>query len=153
MRVLLESLEARRLMALSLHVNFEPVGAPVPAGYFADTGATFGARANGYSYGWNLSASSAARDRNSAASPDQRYDTLIHTQLYGERTWEVAVPNGQYTVHLVAGDPSYTNSIYKFNADGVLVLSGTPSSSAHWVEGTKTVTVSDGRLTITNASG
>src|SRR6059058_4690168 len=111
MKASLESLEARRLMAgVILHINFEPAGATVPAGYVADTGATFGARANGYSYGWNLSASSAARDRNSAASPDQRYDTLIHTQLYGDRTWEVALPSGQYAVHLVAGDPSYDNS-------------------------------------------
>ena len=75
------------------------------------------------------------------------------TQLFGERTWEVALPNGQYAVHLVAGDPSYTNSIYKFNAEGVLVVSGTPNSSSRWIEGTKTVTVSDGRLTITNALG
>jgi hypothetical protein len=35
----------------------------------------------------------------------------------------------------------------------VLAASGTPTSSIRWFEGTVTVTVSDGRLTISNATG
>ncbi len=152
-RRFIESLERRQLLAFDLHVNCQPSGTPVPTGYVADTGATFGNRGNGFSYGWNASASSATRDRNSSKSPDQRYDTFVHTQLYGTRTWEAAVPDGDYVVHLVAGDPSYSDSAYKFNAEGVLALSGTPSSANPWVEGEATVHVTDGRLTITNASG
>jgi hypothetical protein len=32
-------------------------------------------------------------------------------------------------------------------------VSGTPTTSQHWLEGTKTVTVNDGKLTISNAAG
>ena len=67
--------------------------------------------------------------------------------------WEIALPNGSYTVRLVSGDPSYYDSVYRVAADGVLVVSGTPTSASRWVEGLATVTVSDGRLTLTNASG
>ena len=150
-RNLIESLESRRLLAVNVGINFQPPGAALPSGYLADTGATYANRGNGFSYGWNQSASSATRERNKVS--DQRLDTLVHTQLFGTRTWEIAVPNGTYSVHLVAGDPSYIDSVYKFNAEGQLALSGTPTSGSRFVEGTKTVTVSDGRLTITNASG
>jgi hypothetical protein len=138
----------------TIKVNFQTTTSPTPAGFLADSGAVFGSRGNGQTYGWNSSASSFARDRNNGLSADQQHDTLIHTQLFGVRTWELAVPNGQYSVHIVAGDPGFTDSVYKFNAEGQLVLSGTPGGGAnHWVEGTKTVTVSDGRLTIANATG
>ena len=151
---LIESLEPRRLLAaVNVGINFQPAGVSVPAGYLADTGATFANRGNGFAYGWNLSASSATRDRNSPSSPDQRYDTIVHTQLYGTRTWEIAVPNGQYSVHIVAGDPLYYGSVIKFNAEGVLVASGNQTQSTPFIQGTKTVTVSDGRLTIANATG
>src|SRR3954464_641682 len=87
-RPVLEVLEARVLLHGGLfeaHVNFQPAGAPVPMDYLADNGQVFGDRENGFFYGWDADASGAARDRNSARSPDQRYDTFIHTQLYGTR--------------------------------------------------------------------
>ena len=65
----------------ALHVNFQPAGT-APTGYTADTGAAF----NGTS-GWqdlNGSAMSMAantRIRNSASSPDKRYDTFLIMQL------------------------------------------------------------------------
>jgi hypothetical protein len=37
--------------------------------------------------------------------------------------------------------------------EGVLVVSGTPTSAARWVEGTAVVTVADGRLTVSNGAG
>jgi hypothetical protein len=37
--------------------------------------------------------------------------------------------------------------------EGVLTVSGSPSSAARWVEGTSVVTVSDGRLTLRSGSG
>jgi hypothetical protein len=58
-----------------------------------------------------------------------------------------------FTVHLVAGDPGFIDSLYKFNAEGSLILSGTPTAGKHWVEATAQVLVLDGRLTITNAAG
>ncbi|MEE4540364.1 hypothetical protein V2S66_00085 [Streptomyces sp. V4-01] len=138
----------------SATVNFEPAGAPVPTGYTADTGAVYGPRSGGLSYGWNLANSANTRTRTSASAPDPRYNTLIHLQRPGSATvWELAVPNGRYTVHVVSGDPDFTDSTYRLTAEGAVVLSGTPTAAAHWVEGTAQVTVSDGRLTLANASG
>jgi N-acetylneuraminic acid mutarotase len=146
-----ETLEARRLLAFSASINFQPAASSVPTGYLADTGAVYASRGNGLTYGWDQANSSVTRERN--ANPDQRFDTLIHTQLYGTRSWDLAVPNGQYQVHLVAGDPSYTDSVFKFNLEGALALSGTPTSGNRFVEATALVTVSDGKLSLTNASG
>ena len=54
----------------------------------------------------------------------------------------------------MAGDPSYyTSSLYRISVEGVLTVDGTPTDASRWVEGTKTVTVSDGKLTVTNATG
>src|SRR6266545_2557310 len=122
--MIFETLEPRRLLAYALNVNFQPAAAALPPGYLADSGATFASRGNGYSYGWNLSASTFTRDRNNSASPDQRYDTLIHTQLYGNRTWELAVPNGSYNVRIVGGDPSYTDSTIRLAAENTIVADG-----------------------------
>ncbi|MEV4641193.1 hypothetical protein AB0J80_28015 [Actinoplanes sp. NPDC049548] len=137
----------------SASVNFAPAGAPVPTGYRADTGAAYGPRAGGFTYGWNIDNSVNTRDRNAGSSPDQRYDTLNHLQKPGGASrWELAVPNGRYLVHLVAGDPSATDSTYSLTAEGQPLASGTPTSGRHWVEGTAVVAVTDGRLTIANGS-
>src|SRR2546423_12855263 len=99
---LIEPLEPRRLLAVAISVNFQPTAASVPSGYLVDDGSVFASRGNGLTYGWNQSATPFTRDRNNPASPDQPYDTFVHTQLYGDRTWEIALPNGQYSVHLAA---------------------------------------------------
>ena len=140
-------------VAATTKINFQTPASPTPAGFLADSGATYGNRGNGQTYGWNQSATSFSRDRNAKNSPDQQHDTFIHTELYGNRTWEIAEPNGSYNVDLVAGDPSYADSVYKYNVEGVLALSGTPTAANHWIEGMVTVVVSDGKLTLTNASG
>ncbi|HMI93762.1 MAG TPA: PKD domain-containing protein, partial [Polyangiales bacterium] len=139
----------------TVFINFQPAGASVPAGYLADTGAVFGSRGNGQSYGWNANNSSTARDRNSSRSPDQRYDTLQHLQKSPNRNgrWELQLPNGSYRVRVVAGDASNVDSVFRLMVENVLVVSGTPSSATRWIEGTATVTVSDGRLTLSNGTG
>jgi hypothetical protein len=138
--------------AFSLKVNFQPASSAVPSGYVADSGAVYGDRGNGYTYGWDASGAQ-TRDRDSASSLDQRYDTLLMMHDGGPYTWEAAVPNGTYVVHVVMGDADYNNSVYKLNVEGVLTVDGTPTGSNRWIEGTQTVTVSDGKLTISNASG
>jgi hypothetical protein len=138
----------------SAKINFQPATVPVPAGYLVDSGAVYGARGS-LQYGWNSDASSVARDRDSTLSLDQRYDTLVHMQ-YGttNRFWELAAPNGTYQVHLVAGDAGYfTGNIYKISIEGTLAINATPTSSNRWAESTITVSITDGRLTINNATG
>jgi glucose/arabinose dehydrogenase len=139
----------------SVKVDFQPAAAPTVAGYVVDSGTVYGSRGNGYAYGWNADNSAAAFDRNSSRSPDQRYDTLIMMQRFSNPNafWEIAVPNGSYSVRVVAGDPMSHNSVYRVTAEGVLTVNGTPTETSRWVEGTQTVTVADGRLRIANGAG
>ena len=51
-------------------------------------------------------------------------DTLNH---FGGKTWELAIPNGTYSVHLVAGDAGFYDSVYKIDAEGMRVVDGTPT--------------------------
>lgn len=137
----------------NVKINFQPTGATVPRGYLADSGAIYGDRDNGYSYGWNADNQANAKERNAPNSPDHRYDTFNQMQRNGTFKWRIAVPNGSYTVRVMAGDPIKSNSVYKINVEGALTVNGTPTPTLRWVTGTKTVTVKDGKLTITNAAG
>jgi len=137
-------------------VNMQPAGRPVPAGYVEDTGAVFGRRASGLSFGWNGDNSAATRDRDSAGSADQRYDTFTHLQRHGavpNARWELAVPDGTYRVRVVAGDPWVIDSVHRITAESVVVVDGTPTAARHWLDGTADVTVTDGRLTLSSAPG
>jgi len=136
-------------------VNFQPAGSPVPSGYVADTGAVYGDRGSGRSFGWNAVNSAQTRDRNSTRSADQRHDTLTHLQkpVNPNASWEIAVPEGIYRVTVVSGDPLYTDSTYRIAVEGTLAVSGTPTTANRWFTGTVDVTVSDGLLTIGNAPG
>src|SRR6516162_5230765 len=84
----------------SVKINFQPAATPVPAGYIADTGAAYGDRGNGFTYGWNADNTGQARER--MATSDKRYDTLNQLQRPANPNgfWEIAVPNGSYTVRL-----------------------------------------------------
>ena len=139
----------------TIRVNFQLASAPVPAGYLKDGGQAYGARGNGHTYGWNIDNSAQMRDRNSGVSPDQRYDTLAYMQRPAnpDAVWEIAIPNGTYQVHAVAGDPSYFNITYRIAVEGVVVVAGTSNTATRWIEGTSTVTVTDGRLTLRSAPG
>src|SRR5688500_6461992 len=141
----MEPLEGRVFMHaghFEVKVNFQPAAAPVPAGYLVDAGAAFGDRGNGQRYGWDADNAANARDRNSAASPDQRFDTLNHMQNGGaNRAWELEVPEGMYSVRVVAGDPQYPDSTVAINAEGTLAVGGTLNTSTRWRDGTATVHV------------
>ncbi|OAI50291.1 hypothetical protein AYO44_05755 [Planctomycetaceae bacterium SCGC AG-212-F19] len=136
--------------AFSAHINFSNSTGAVPVGYVNDVGLVYGSRGNGLTFGWNADMTSAARDRNDPTAPDELHDSLIHV---GTSIWEIAVPNGTYTVHVVVGDPSFADVNSKLTAEGVLTINGFTSSSQRWLEGTATVTVSDGRLTISEQAG
>ncbi len=125
----------------------------MPVGYIPDSGGLYALR-RGARYGWNKVNSSTAADRNSILSPDQRYDTsLAIQQAPGPSVWQIQVPKGLYTVKVVAGDATSFGGTYKIDVEGVLTVDGVPSSGNRWIEGTQTVPVIDGRLTITNGTG
>lgn len=137
----------------ALKVNFQSNSVPPLAGYLADQGLVYGDRGAGNFYGWDAVNTAWARERNLPLSPDKRFDTLNHMQQAGSRIWEVGLSNGTYTVLLVAGDPGFTNSVYKINVEGLLTVDGMPTDNQPWFFGTRTVTVADGRLTVSSAPG
>jgi len=114
-------------------VNFQPSAAPTFPGYLVDGGAAFGARGNGFTYGWNVDNAANTRDRNSTASPDQRYDTfnLLNPGKTGA-VWEIAVPNGNYSVHVVAGDPLDQGNVYRIGAERSTIIDGRSTARRHW---------------------
>jgi len=136
----------------SAKVNFQPASAPQFTGYLVDSGGVYAAHGS-LTYGWN--APVAVFDRNSGRSLDQRYDTLAAMQQASNpnAVWEIAVPNGTYTVRVVAGDASVHKAAYRITVEGVLTVSGNPNGATRWFDGTRTVTVTDGRLTVANGSG
>lgn len=148
----METLESRQMLAFSVGVNFQAQSTTnTPPGYLGDFGRGHSLQADGYFYGWNKDNKANGTDRQSTKSPDNRYDTF--NKLSSTGWWAIAVPNGRYEVHLVAGDAHRYDSVYKINVEGELGLSGTPNSSNRWVEGTTTVDVTDGALTLTSAGG
>ncbi|MGC8829176.1 MAG: fibronectin type III domain-containing protein [Verrucomicrobiia bacterium] len=139
---------------LGVNVNFATATAPVPPGYLPDSGLVIADRGNGYYYGWNRDISADTRLRNNANSPDLRYDTLTHLMKVNvsdpsqSAYWEIELPPGFYLVHIVAGDPTATDSVFQFNVEGYLTKSYTPVSGAWWGDFKLVVPVTDGMLTI-----
>ena len=152
-------------------INFQPAGAPIPSGWTADTGAAFSAATG---QGWvredsvggspvPLDVSANARDRNFIT--DQTLDTFIHMQypplnapagaVTTPAAWELAVPNGGYTVTVAVGDAGANfDSTHRIRIEGAVAIAGfVPTSATHFAQATLTpVTVADGRLTV-DASG
>src|SRR5262245_50623778 len=148
-----EQLESRQLLAFSALIDFQPSGVPTQSGYQKDTGAVFGSRGSGLSYGWNATNNNGV-DRNSKKSFNQAYDTFIHMQKnapQGGFTWELAVPNGSYDVRIIAGDAVLSaGDFYHILAEGQTAINGRPSSAQLWIGSNQPITVTDGRLTISN---
>ncbi|UCG48429.1 MAG: hypothetical protein JSU94_01385, partial [Phycisphaerales bacterium] len=132
-----------------LRVNFQKSGAWIPSGFLPDYGDAFADRGNGYSYGWDIDITADARDRNLIT--DQKYDTLNHMQKAGNRTWEIALPNGTYDLVIGMGDPSTADFINNIDVEGTVITD--PDPYDNFDEYSVSITVGDGRLTITTASG
>ena len=139
----------------SVSINFQPSQSPAFGNNLIDSGLPYGNRGNGQSYGWNQDLSMWARERQSkgTASPDPGHDRLIYLQRASSPIFTLAVPNGSYLVHILCGDPTYCDSTFRVAVLGITVVDGMASPSRHWIEGSQTVTVSNGQLTVTNVSG
>jgi len=132
----------------SVNVNFQQVASETPEGYLGDGGEVFADRGNGFSYGWDRDITADARDRGSANAEDQRYDTLNHVQKASPpAVWEIELENGDYNVYLVCGDPDNTDQTNTMDVEGVILTD--PDGQDNFDDYAVTVTVADGRLTIT----
>jgi len=145
----------------AIKINFQPAAAQVPSGYLVDAGQLYGNRANGQTYGWSLDRTPDTRERN--VNPDQRYDTLVHMKRLNQvpvANWDLALPNGQYTVRLVMGDPSFQDQTNHIKIEGVTYTDPDPYDDDQDVDAfgdfdevTRTVTITDGKLTLSPSSG
>lgn len=130
----------------SFAINFQPASVPVPEGFLPDSGGSFES-SNGY--GWlSVSSGLKGRDRDSAESENQAYDTMIH--VAPSSVWEITVPNGDYTVTVVNGDASFPTGTQNVQAEGVTIFDNKIlSQDTRWVEGAANVSVFDGKLSLT----
>ncbi|HXJ59494.1 MAG TPA: Ig-like domain-containing protein [Verrucomicrobiae bacterium] len=121
------------------------------AGYLSDYGDRFDTQTNSIRYGWNTNTGFTAVSRHSPLSPDERYDAFIPfaARPAGSlaRIWEAEVPNGFYSIRLVAGDPWETEVAAQFEVEGGLtrLYRGEP---ARWLQFTNTILVEDRRVTL-----
>ncbi|HEV7805958.1 MAG TPA: kelch repeat-containing protein [Solirubrobacteraceae bacterium] len=152
--------------------NFQPAGSAVPAGYTLESGLGYDA---GRGFGWvradsldsathtALSVAPNARDRGLLS--DQRKDTFIHMQFPASGSsstavktpaaWELAIPDGSYDVTVSVGDAAANyDSKHLINVEGTPAVGPyVPTSANRFASATKTVTISDGRLTIDAKGG
>ncbi|MFI7385582.1 Ig-like domain-containing protein [Streptomyces sp. NPDC049813] len=142
------------------------------SGYSLDYGQAYGARTGpgqgtGLSYGWVGSADSTpldltgnGRDRGTA-EPDRLLATFVHMQLpassAGVKTpgrWEIAVPNGTYTVTVAVGDATSVDSTHALQVENQNAVDGfVPTAASRYRTSTVQPTVTDGRLTISPLGG
>ena len=144
-----------------VRVNFQNETAPVPTGYTRDFGQNY---ANVRGFGWVVPGTATprslvgnGRDRNDATTSDQRVDTLMHMQgnnvtnfanvaLPG--AWEIAVPNGTYSVEVSVGDPTPGADLtsHELNVEGVKAIDSfgvtAHTGAARWTAATVSATVS-----------
>ncbi|WP_433832985.1 Ig-like domain-containing protein [Actinoplanes sp. CA-015351] len=153
--------------AFSLRVNFSDAATAAPTDYVRDAGEAY---TSARGYGWidlgeltPASLEGNGRNRNpAAAQPDVRLATLIHAQLpagsAGSHTpgaWEAAVPAGTYQVTVAVGDSgAAVDSVHWANVEDQNAIAGfVPTASARHASATRSVTVTDGKLTLSPAGG
>ena len=132
----------------SASINFQMSGVTAPAGYFTDTGDLYASRGNGLTYGWNLTHTAYTRASQSVA--DRRLATLCRFRSGG--IWEIAVPNGTYNVAVAIGDGDQP-STHTIDVEGTAFWTAQSLAAGQFVNRTLAVSVSDGRLTITQGGG
>lgn len=143
-------------------VNFQTSASATPAGWLADSGLPYDAgRGSGWlSGGSPVNLTAYARHRAAATAGInyplnepllQGYLHMGPTAALASATWEHAVPNGTYLVGVSVGDSAYLDSVHGIAAEGQPVIqSFVPTGATPFQTGSRQVTVSDGKLTLTS---
>jgi Big-like domain-containing protein/fibronectin type III domain protein len=131
--------------AATVQVNFQPATATVPSGYQKDDGSVY---TSSRGYGWT-NGGTTMRERNT--NSDQRLDTFIQLKPEEGNTWRYDMPNGNYTISLVSGDPDYALSPQRITVEGKVVIDNLSTSTPNTFLTITDVpiTIADGTLTIT----
>jgi glucose/arabinose dehydrogenase len=149
---------------VDLQINFQNSTPTPPAGYLKDYGQGYALRTgagqgSGLSYGWVAPGTHTARDisaqgRDRASPADRRLATLIHMQVSVAASWEIAVPNGYYTVTAGVGDATAVDSRHRLTVEGQpLITDFVPTTANLFFAASKVVQVADGRLTLDATGG
>lgn len=137
-----------------INISFQPSSFPLQSGYQGDFGLVFGARSNGYSYGWNVDHTARTFAYSAVPGLETVYGaawSLIKMIPGSSTSWEIALANGSYDVTIVAAGYQCQGQLQQIAVEGVLVVNGTAGWDYDtYVGGTQTVAVNDGRLTVTN---
>ncbi|MFD3443829.1 malectin domain-containing carbohydrate-binding protein, partial [Microbacteriaceae bacterium 4G12] len=138
-------------------VSFGTPDAPAVTGWSRDSGAPFSTTTGS---GWVTTGGTpvdrATFMRHRAAATagisfptDPLLRTGAHLQEPTEARWEYVVPNGTYEVAASVGDSAFLDSVHTVTAEGQpVVATFTPTGTTPFQTGKRTVTVTDGRLTI-----
>ena len=148
--VVVEAIEPRRLLAFSAAVNFSTAAAPRAPGLVKDYGSIYGDRRGGLSYGWSQDESDNAHYLAGRGLVRNRGYVAMHEG--GNATWEIAVPDGNYSVFIVAGNAAALGDRMQIAAEDQILVSGVTKRGREFLEGSGVVAVSDGRLTIGSGS-
>ena len=102
-------------------INFQPPSMAIPEGYLKDSGAPYGDRGNGLSYGWScdLESEGDVRDRNGASTRDSSMVIPDRDGSCDSDLWDISLPNGDYTVVVGYSDPSYSTATDGCTVEGL----------------------------------
>lgn len=157
------------MIAQNFKINFQPLTATLPTGYFKDSGKEYDISRG---YGWVTQASLnsathkpldiseyAPRVRN-RTNVDQRLDTLLHMQFTNTpaAAWEYALANGTYSVTVSVGDAPNGRGVYDsqhtIRVEGATAINRFQGiAKQEYQLATVKVNVVDGRLTIDSVAG
>ncbi len=132
-----------------LKINFEPASGPAVAGYLEDTGLPYGDRGNSLTFGWSSDNTANAATRPGVKDPRNATFNLLGSP--GAAIWQIALPDGRYTVQIGAGDSTITSGADAIEANGKLVVNAKLKKNHPFVSGTAAVSVSNGVLALTDA--
>jgi hypothetical protein len=150
--------------AFEAHVDFTTATGAVAPGYVRDSGSAWTSERG---FGWIAQNSDAplsitGNGRTRTGVSDPRLASYVHMQYAGapssgvvaDARWQLAVPDGTYTVTVGVGDKLYYDSTHRVTVEGVRVIDDVvPTAATPFRTETAQVQVSDGFLTVDAAGG
>lgn len=125
----------------AVRVNFTTPDSPPTKKWEYDTGKQFD---ESRGFGWRDNAENSNRRRR--ALPENIRDTFVFTR--SANIWEYAVDNGRYKVSVCLGDARHNQQGQQLDIEGHSVVDDQSSAAGRFIEVSRIVSVSDGRLTL-----
>jgi hypothetical protein len=127
-----------------LRIDFAPASSSVAPGYLHADGAPFSSLSG---FGWSVPVET--RERVTPVPPP--LSTFAYTQA--PRFWTIELPNGDYTIRVTVGDPSFTQGTQRVVANGVTVLDGVTTPAGQFHEPSAAIQVTQGVLLLEVGGG